>query len=117
MTAWLLELLGRMRGSLGRQVALSLIVLVVGLPVALFVDALRAYLRASRIARALAAAQTRCPRGHVVELVGAWQCGCGYVWRGHAWESCPLEGTRAHYIYCACGCSVRSPIADLGGRQ
>lgn len=113
MTRFLLTHLGHVRGSFGRQLLLALLVLG-ALPFSLFVDAARELWRQARIRHVLAEDAATCPRGHSVELVGAWQCHCGYVWVGHGFaDACPVDGSRATYIFCPCGASIRNPLADL----
>lgn len=53
-----------------------------------------------------------CPRGHVVDDEGVWQCGaCGYTWEGLPWRCPHVEcGAQTQFITCpTCGLSVRNP--------
>lgn len=115
MSRFLLDWLGEVRGGLARQLGAALLVVWV-LPLALLVDVLRHLLRVERERRVLARDVVRCPDGHVVELLGPWQCpSCSAVSVRHGFSACPFDGTRAAYIHCACGQSVANPIARLTG--
>ncbi len=51
--------------------------------------------------------RTRCPRGHEVRLHGVWQCACGALFAGHAFQDCPVCGQAAGWTSCDCGLAVR----------
>ena len=62
---------------------------------------------ASRIIR-----QTECPAcGQVIDLVGIWRCGCGFVtWRPrHAFSPCPNCGKIFRWLVCP-SCEASIPI-------
>lgn len=52
-----------------------------------------------------------CPAGHLTQLVGRWQCRCGFRYLGHAFAPCPGCGGTAGFVPCRCGLSVKSPHA------
>ncbi|MBI1797171.1 MAG: hypothetical protein HYR74_08980 [Candidatus Eisenbacteria bacterium] len=58
------------------------------------------------------ARQARCPRGHAVEVYGAFACGkCGAAFEGHAFDPCPICGAKAHFIACpTCHLAIRDPL-------
>src|SRR2546425_5064358 len=58
------------------------------------------------------ARQVRCPRGHTVEVYGAFACGkCGAAFEGHAFDPCPICGARARFINCpTCHLALRDPL-------
>jgi hypothetical protein len=53
----------------------------------------------------------RCPRGHRVNVYGAFTCRrCRGSFEGHAFDPCPLCGARARFISCPrCGLAVKDP--------
>lgn len=52
-----------------------------------------------------------CPAGHDSALVGRWECRCGYVFVGHAFEPCGSCGEVAGWITCErCGLGVRARV-------
>lgn len=84
------------------------------LPVVLGIDFIAWCLRHGRERAALAQLEARCPRGHVVALVGAWSCSsCPGTFEGHAWSACPHCGAVAHAIACPCGLSVVNPLSPV----
>lgn len=52
-----------------------------------------------------------CPAGHMNGVDGRWECRCGYVYVGHAFESCRNCGQVAGWFPCErCGLGVRSVL-------
>ena len=53
-----------------------------------------------------------CPRGHRVELYGAFRCPrCHAAREGRVFDPCPVCGARPAYIDCErCGLAVKAPI-------
>lgn len=113
MTSSLLEALGGVRGPLGLKL-LAAIVVMLFIPLALLVDGLRA---ASSSIATWCSRRTRvahCPRGHAVELIGAWKCpACHLVQEGHAFRPCPHCGEEPHAVLCACGLPVENPLSPV----
>lgn len=63
---------------------------------------------ALRVGRATAD-ELVCPAGHVNRVDGRWECRCGYVYVGHAFEPCRNCGQVAGWFPCErCGLGVRS---------
>lgn len=54
----------------------------------------------------------RCPRGHSVELYGAFRCPrCKAVREGRAFDPCGICGSRSTHLDCArCGLAVKDPL-------
>lgn len=54
----------------------------------------------------------RCPRGHLSELRGIFECrGCGGLFAGWAFEECPVCGASCGHVACErCGMAVRNPL-------
>ena len=95
------------------HLGLALIALTL-LPIMLSVDAALWFAHHAKVRSALSRRQTHCPRGHLVELVGAWECGsCHGTFEGQAWSSCPHCGTVTHSVRCPCGLCVISPISPV----
>lgn len=112
MTRWLLNLLGHSRGPAKRQIAVFVFVLAL-LPTALLVDALLAAIRRRNEEQVFEQEVAHCRRGHDVNLVGAWTCPSCHMTQGddvHAFSPCEYCGTVSH-VACACGLTVRNPLA------
>lgn len=111
MTRWLLEALASLRGSVTTQVLTGSVVLMI-LPFTLLGDMVLAWHKSWRIRRVLGEDETHCPAGHVVELVGAFECpACKFRWEGHAFEPCPACGAMAHG-QCACGLTLPNVLVE-----
>lgn len=53
-----------------------------------------------------------CPAGHPNRVDGRWECRCGYVYVGHAFEPCANCASVAGWFPCQrCGLGVRSPLS------
>jgi hypothetical protein len=71
----------------------------------------RAARRAYRAGRVALADNARCPRGHLSELHGVFECRCGALFAGWAFEECPVCSESCGYVPCVrCGLSVRNPL-------
>jgi hypothetical protein len=71
----------------------------------------RAARRAYRAGRVALVDTARCPRGHRSELHGLFECRCGALFAGWAFEECPVCAESCGYIACEqCGLSVRNPF-------
>jgi hypothetical protein len=81
------------------------------LPVTLVVDGIIAIGHTLAQRRVLARRSTRCPAGHVVDLVGVFRCpACGLTEENHAFAPCTACGATAAAVTCACTRSVRNPL-------
>lgn len=113
MTRRLLAALGELHAPVLAQVALALLAVPLLLP-ALAFDVVGVLARRARKRALLAKVEVACPRGHVVELTGAWSCGsCQGTFEGHAWSSCPHCGAVTHATSCPCGLSVVNPLSPV----
>jgi hypothetical protein len=56
-------------------------------------------------------ARIACRNCHaVISLVGLWRCSCGYTYRGHVLEVCPVCGALPQMARCfACGVTQKLP--------
>lgn len=81
------------------------------LPWALAVDAILFALSMYRVWWWSKQTHIRCPRGHQVALIGAWECRCGFRFIGSGVLACPSCGTTSH-LACACGLTVRGPLVE-----
>jgi hypothetical protein len=71
----------------------------------------RAGVQAFRAARAALADSARCPRGHRSDLHGVFECRCGALFAGWAFEKCPVCNESCGYVSCEhCGLAVRNPV-------
>jgi hypothetical protein len=51
-----------------------------------------------------------CDCGSDVSLVGLWRCGCGFTYKGHLLQVCPICGTLPRMVRCyACGVTQTLP--------
>ncbi len=113
MTRWLLDGVGALRGSLLLQLFVATLALGV-LPFTLGLDASRAVVTYLSVQWAFRRRVGHCPRGHAVELIGAWRCPvCRLVHEGHGFAECPHCGEVPHAVNCACGLAVTSPLSGM----
>lgn len=64
-----------------------------------------------RAGKAAAVSELVCPRGHRSQLHGIFECRCGALFAGWAFESCPICHEGCGYVTCeACGLAVKNPI-------
>ena len=109
MTRRLLLALAEMHASPATKVFLAL-VLVAVLPFSLLADALTFLARRRLLDSVLGSAETTCPGGHRVELLGSWVCAeCRLAYDGHGFL-CAQCGAFPAAVHCACGRTVRSPL-------
>jgi hypothetical protein len=48
--------------------------------------------------------------GESISLVGIWQCGCRYVYKGHVLRTCPICSSLPRLVRCyACGLTTKLP--------
>lgn len=74
-------------------------------------DAIANARRAFRAGQAAFADTVRCPRGHRSELHGIFECRCGALFAGWAFERCPVCAESCGWIGCEhCGLAVRNPV-------
>ena len=74
-------------------------------------DAISNARRAFRAGQAAFVDTVRCPRGHRSELHGVFECRCGALFAGWAFEQCPVCAESCGWITCEhCGLAVRNPI-------
>jgi|GEM_PF-3016821 len=67
--------------------------------------------RAYGAGRAVVVDTVRCPRGHQSELHGVFECRCGALFAGWAFQNCPICAESCGYVACErCGMSVRNPV-------
>jgi hypothetical protein len=67
--------------------------------------------RGYRAARAALIQHALCPRGHRSDLLGVFECRCGALFAGWAFERCPVCYESCGYVSCEhCGLSVRNPV-------
>lgn len=63
--------------------------------------------------RAAAVSNLPCPRGHRSELHGIFECRCGALFAGWAFENCPICHEGCGYVTCEhCGLAVKNPIVQ-----
>ncbi len=77
-------------------------------------------LRAYRAGGAAFTDFVHCPRGHRSELHGVFECRCGALFAGWAFERCPVCNESCGWTGCEhCGLAVRNPVlvALLAGRS
>lgn len=120
MTRWVLTLLGRLRAPWWAGLLLALVALVL-LPATLLVDAIILFAGVVRVAGRLEVTDVRCPRGHVVRVMGTrvlWTCGsCGFGYLGSGFAPCPRCRAVAAFVQCACGASVKNPVFEILGER
>lgn len=67
--------------------------------------------RAYRAGRVALADTATCPRGHRSDLHGVFDCRCGALFAGWAFEACPVCGESCGFVPCErCGLSIRNPL-------
>ena len=88
---------------------IDLILWLLASPV-LFVRAIvRTFMKVQFLEAAIRVA-VRCECGESVSLVGLWQCGCGYTYKGHLIRECPVCGSVPVVVRCySCGLTTKLP--------
>jgi hypothetical protein len=53
-----------------------------------------------------------CPGcGHLISLLGRWQCTCSYVYDGWYFIRCPICAAQPNFIRCQrCGVGIKNPM-------
>jgi hypothetical protein len=101
-----------------RITALSLFAALVGpwilfATIRLVVRTVYAGIQGFRAGKAAAVTHLPCPRGHRSELHGIFECRCGALFAGWAFESCPVCHEGCGYVTCEhCGLAVKNPIVQ-----
>ncbi|MFA4973888.1 MAG: hypothetical protein WC683_14850 [bacterium] len=108
MTRVLLRGVALVPGPLALRLVVALVAICL-IPLTLLIDAVLALTRAVRMRRTLDAEVMYCSGGHPVQTRGAYACSCGQTVEGSAFSPCSCGGTH-HYIRCACGRTLVSPL-------